>query len=83
MFPRNRPSKANNEAEQDRMVSRLHLDLGSYLPTSVLDMNLPGAEHDGILRKAKGKNVDSGRIDVFRGVHFDDWLRVFMQVRFS
>jgi len=36
-------------------------------------------EHDSIARKSKGKNTDEP-VDIFRGVRFEDWLRVFMQV---
>jgi general transcription factor 3C polypeptide 3 (transcription factor C subunit 4) len=40
-------------------------------------------EHDNMTRKGKGKDTDARNIDVFRGVRFEDWLRIFMQVRLS
>ncbi|TFK37274.1 hypothetical protein BDQ12DRAFT_736397 [Crucibulum laeve] len=67
MFPRSRKAKQQaeeNEAEEDRMMSRLHLDI----------------EREGMARKA-AKHDDKG-VDVFRGVSFDDWLRLFMQYAF-
>lgn len=34
-------------------------------------------EHDTLAKKSSSKNVKA--VEVFRGVSFDDWLRVFMQ----
>ncbi|KAF9459393.1 hypothetical protein BDZ94DRAFT_1199583 [Collybia nuda] len=65
MFPRTRVQKRHNDEEdEDRMASRLHLDMG----------------HDTLAKKpAKGEDK---AVDVFRGVSFSDWLRVFMQYCF-
>lgn len=65
MFPRTRQSRHNEEEDQDRMASRLQLDLG----------------RDAMARQAaKSGGSAAGSVDVFRGVSFDDWLRIFMQV---
>jgi hypothetical protein len=36
---------------------------------------------DTIVRKSKSGGAESQRVDIFRGVRFEDWLRMFMQVR--
>ncbi|RXW22111.1 hypothetical protein EST38_g3735 [Candolleomyces aberdarensis] len=67
MFPRSRKRKqqAETEADEDRMASRLQLDL----------------ERDSLARKAK--SVDKpGSVNIFRGVSFDDWLRMIIQYCF-
>ncbi|KAF5378579.1 hypothetical protein D9615_007122 [Tricholomella constricta] len=62
MFPRSRPKQANqHEVDEDRMASRLHLDL----------------EHDTLAKKSARDKA----VDVFRGVSFNDWLRLIMQAR--
>ncbi|KAG5653250.1 hypothetical protein H0H81_001507 [Sphagnurus paluster] len=61
MFPRSRPKQDNqNEFDEDRIASRLHLDL----------------EHDQLTKKSKKA------VDVFRGVSFNNWLRLIMQYCF-
>ncbi|KAK2462196.1 hypothetical protein APHAL10511_005784 [Amanita phalloides] len=69
MFPRSKAARqqlaeAEREADEERMASRLHLDL----------------EHDSMTRRA-GKSKIVG-VQVFRGVNFDDWLRLFIQYAF-
>ncbi|KAJ6611013.1 TPR-like protein [Mycena sp. CBHHK59/15] len=59
MFPVKRRKPKDTEADEDRMASRLHLELDG-----------PWAGKSG------------GSIDVFRGVSFRDWLRVFFQYCF-
>ncbi|KAF9011799.1 hypothetical protein BDQ17DRAFT_1420213 [Cyathus striatus] len=65
MFPRSRASKqqAENEEDEDRMASRLHLDI----------------ERDTMARKS-GKEKQG--VEVFRGISFDEWLKLFMQYCF-
>ncbi|KAF8895474.1 hypothetical protein BD779DRAFT_1499735 [Infundibulicybe gibba] len=65
MFPNRKRVRNENETEEDRMASRLHLDL----------------DHD-LLAKKKSKEGSTQEVDVFRGVSFDDWLRLFMQYCF-
>ncbi|KAM6492840.1 TPR-like protein [Amanita muscaria] len=66
MFPRSKAARqqaeAEREADEDRMASRLHLDL----------------EHES---RKSGKSKVTG-VQIFRGVSFDDWLRLFMQYAF-
>lgn len=38
------------------------------------------AERDKHLRKLKDDSQQPGRVDSFRGVSFENWLRLFMQV---
>ncbi|KAF8631751.1 hypothetical protein AX15_002207 [Amanita polypyramis BW_CC] len=69
MFPRSKAARqqqaeAEKEADEERMASRLHLDL----------------EHDTLSKKA-GKSKVVG-VQVFRGVNFDEWLKLFMQYAF-
>ncbi|KAF9526180.1 hypothetical protein CPB83DRAFT_896331 [Crepidotus variabilis] len=68
MFPRNRMRKRQGtEADEDQMASRLQLDL----------------ERDTLARKSVRSGDMSGAVDVFRGVSFNDWLRLFMQYCFN
>ncbi|KIJ64224.1 hypothetical protein HYDPIDRAFT_175610 [Hydnomerulius pinastri MD-312] len=64
MFPR-RGRQHPNEAEEDRMASRLEL-----------------IERDKHIRKSKDDGQLQEKVDSFRGVSFDNWLRVFMQHSF-
>ncbi|PFH45985.1 hypothetical protein AMATHDRAFT_8403 [Amanita thiersii Skay4041] len=69
MFPRSKAGRqqlqeAEREADEERMASRLHLNL----------------EHDTITKNT-GKGKVTG-VQIFRGVSFDDWLRLFMQYAF-
>ncbi|KAH6893966.1 hypothetical protein BKA70DRAFT_1160794 [Coprinopsis sp. MPI-PUGE-AT-0042] len=75
MFPRSRKRRQKpeeTEADEDRMMSRLQLDL----------------ERDSLARsnsKAKQQTTGKGAggsVDVFRGVSFDDWLKMIMQYCF-
>ncbi|KAF5345552.1 hypothetical protein D9758_012000 [Tetrapyrgos nigripes] len=67
MFPkratRRRPK--NQEEDEDRMASRLQLDL----------------EGEKLSRKAN--KISGPGVDIFRGVSFEDWLRVIMQYCFN
>lgn len=65
MLPRSgqRKQPVQTEADEDRMASRLQLDL----------------ERDNISRKNKAADKQ-GSINVFRGVSFDEWLRMIIQV---
>ncbi|KAF9450761.1 TPR-like protein, partial [Macrolepiota fuliginosa MF-IS2] len=67
MFPRKRTKhQVEIEADEDRMASRLQLDL----------------EREDLAKKASRRGEKPGAVEVFRGVSFDDWLRVFMQYSF-
>ncbi|KXN83202.1 Transcription factor tau subunit sfc4 [Leucoagaricus sp. SymC.cos] len=68
MFPRKRMKQQQVEAEadEDRMASRLQLDL----------------ERDDLAKRATKRGEKSGAVEVFRGVSFDNWLRIFMQYSF-
>ncbi|KAF8126331.1 hypothetical protein EV363DRAFT_1174437 [Boletus edulis] len=64
MFPRRRQQR-QDEAEEERMASRLEL-----------------IERDKHLRKSKDDGQSSQKVDSFRGVSFENWLRIFMQYAF-
>ncbi|TRM61397.1 hypothetical protein BD626DRAFT_434670 [Schizophyllum amplum] len=66
MGKRRKRTAQETEAEEDRMASRLQLDL----------------EGDSV-RKVKGgaKNTNE-KVEHFRTIHFDDWLRMTMQYCF-
>ncbi|KAF8812960.1 TPR-like protein [Phlegmacium glaucopus] len=67
MFPRARMKRREEtEADEDRMASRLQLDL----------------ERDSLARKLAKSGQKGDAVDDFRGVSFDDWLRLFMQYCF-
>ncbi|KAJ3569113.1 hypothetical protein NP233_g5266 [Leucocoprinus birnbaumii] len=67
MFPRRRKKQeVEAEADEDRMASRLQLDL----------------EREDLAKRATKRGEKPGAVDVFRGVSFDDWLRIFMQYSF-
>ncbi|KAK0189733.1 hypothetical protein F5146DRAFT_1103820 [Armillaria mellea] len=66
MFPRRPKRQRDHEEDEDRMVSRLHLDL----------------ENDTMSKKTSRSDKKDEKVDIFRGVSFDDWLRVFMQYCF-
>ncbi|EDR05756.1 uncharacterized protein LACBIDRAFT_329309 [Laccaria bicolor S238N-H82] len=61
--------KVEMEADEDRMVSRLRLDL----------------ECDSMSRKVTKGDTQIGKfkVDVFREISFDDWLKLFMQMKSS
>ncbi|KAG6331587.1 hypothetical protein ID866_7502 [Astraeus odoratus] len=65
MFPKRRYQRRNNDADEDRMASRLELN-----------------ERDKHVRKGKDGNMNYEKVDSFRGVLFDNWLRIFMQYAF-
>ncbi|TFY64254.1 hypothetical protein EVJ58_g2743 [Rhodofomes roseus] len=54
------------EASEENMASRLQLELG----------------RDTIARKSKGDGLNSGGVDAFRTVSFDEWLRLFLHYTF-
>ncbi|KAJ7634784.1 TPR-like protein [Roridomyces roridus] len=62
MFPaKNRPRAADIEASEDRMASRLVLELGD----------------SSSMKKSLAESTE-----LFRGLHFDEWLRLFFQYAF-
>ncbi|KAJ7185699.1 hypothetical protein C8R46DRAFT_982456 [Mycena filopes] len=65
MFPVRRTGVKTEEGEEDRILSRLQIDLA----------------HDTTARKTRSGD-QYNRVDVFRGVNFDDWLRLFIQYSF-
>ena len=48
----------------------------------LLDLLISYLERDSQARKSGKSGTATGGVDVFRGLSFDDWLRIFMQVRF-
>ncbi|PPQ91090.1 hypothetical protein CVT25_013128 [Psilocybe cyanescens] len=67
MFPRSRARKqVATEADEERMASRLQLDL----------------ERDSLARKSAKSGEKIVGVNIFRGISFDDWLRIFMQYCF-
>ncbi|KAF9481095.1 TPR-like protein [Pholiota conissans] len=70
MFPRSRKRKqqeAETEADEERMASRLQLDM----------------ERDSLARKSARSGSKGEAVNVFRGITFDDWLRLFLQYCFT
>ncbi|KAI0315216.1 hypothetical protein OF83DRAFT_1133046 [Amylostereum chailletii] len=66
-FPDPRPRRQTAaEENEDDMASRLHLNL----------------EHDRVAQRTRKETGQSEEVTVFRGVSFDDWLRLFMQYAF-
>lgn len=61
------------------MASRLELIGLSQLHSGTV-LWLIYAERDKHLRKSKDDNQQSEKVDSFRGVSFENWLRLFMQV---
>jgi general transcription factor 3C polypeptide 3 (transcription factor C subunit 4) len=89
MFPRSRKRRqqqqeeAETEADEERMASRLQLDMGTYL-LNFADMSVytyRAIERDSLARKSARGGSKMEAVNVFRGISFDDWLRLFMQVR--
>ncbi|KAI0072549.1 TPR-like protein [Panus rudis PR-1116 ss-1] len=66
MFPSKRANRQRTEANEDDMASRLQLELG----------------RDALARKSKASGSSNTYLDHFRGISFDDWLRLFMQYAF-
>ncbi|KAH9921621.1 TPR-like protein [Fomitopsis serialis] len=54
------------EASEESMASRLQLELG----------------RDTIARKARGDGINTGGLDTFRTISFDEWLRLFLHYTF-
>lgn len=83
MFPRKRTKqRVEAEVDEDRMVSRLQLDLGRSL-LFILEAvwrSLLYKEREDLAKRVLKREDKSGAVNVFRGVSFDDWLRIFMQV---
>ncbi|EGN99637.1 hypothetical protein SERLA73DRAFT_159861 [Serpula lacrymans var. lacrymans S7.3] len=65
MFPRYRSKRLHEEAEENRMVSRLEL-----------------IEQGNLLRRSKEGEDSRAKVDFYRGLSFDNWLRIFMQYAF-
>lgn len=86
MFPRSRKRKQTHETEADEedMASRLQLDMGVYVSnttgTELIVIALYILERDSLARKSARSGEKHGAVNVFRGINFDDWLRLFMQV---
>lgn len=82
MFPRSRARKqVATEADEERMASRLQLDLGLFLLHNFYAIVADYfAERDSLARKSAKSGEKVVGVNVFRGISFDDWLRIFMQV---
>ncbi|KAJ7029216.1 hypothetical protein C8F04DRAFT_1043456 [Mycena alexandri] len=65
MFPVRRTGAKTEQGDEDRILSRLQIDLA----------------HDITARKTRSGDKYN-RINVFRGVDFDDWFRLFIQYAF-
>jgi hypothetical protein len=78
MFPVIRRASKDSQADEDRMASRLHLELGVQFGGFLTIGPDQCAENDGLPGKS-GTSTDS--TDIFRGLHFRDWLDIFFQVR--
>lgn len=84
MLPRHRSAKRDDQADEDRMASRLEL-LGAH-HNLLLRLDLLWSSHRWSVeqvhnaRKSRDSQDKPDRVDIFRGVSFDDWLRMFMQV---
>ena len=72
------------EADEENMASRLQLDMGVYFHWNQRGRrhNHAVLERDNLARKSARSGEKSGAVNVFRGINFDDWLRLFMQVHF-
>ncbi|KAF8636092.1 hypothetical protein AX17_003797 [Amanita inopinata Kibby_2008] len=69
MFPRSKAARQQQQAEAEREA-----DADRMASRLHLDLG-----HDGMSRRA-GKKVAG--VQIFRGISFDDWLRLFMQYAF-
>ena len=87
MFPRNRKRRGETEADEDNMASRLQLDLGMYVAHVSISLVFRPLtfvlERDSLSRKSARSGQKGDAVDNFRGVSFDDWLRLIMQVSHS
>lgn len=83
MFPRSRRRRQQEEteADEDSMASRLQLDMGTLLFVILEYYTYCSVERDILARKSAKGADKAGGVNVFRGIDFDDWLRLFMQVR--
>ncbi|KAF8883905.1 hypothetical protein CPB84DRAFT_1750548 [Gymnopilus junonius] len=54
----------DQEADEEQMASRLQLDLAT------------SPERDNMARKSAKSGLPAGAVNVFRGISFDDWLRL-------
>lgn len=87
MFPRAKRSQKEGDkdgmAEEERIASRLHLNLGRHISCrlrAICTDDCGMAEHDSMVRKSKTADAKAPKVVIFRGVLFEDWLRMFMQV---
>jgi hypothetical protein len=65
------------------MASRLQLDMGACASNGIgteLIITFYVLERDSLARKSARSGEKPGAVNVFRGINFDDWLRLFMQV---
>jgi len=84
MLPKRAKQSARTiEENEDEMASRLHLDIGERQlgqvlrqPQLISPTERVRLSHDRANESGKARAVDN-----FRGVTFDNWLRLFMQVR--
>ena len=81
MLPRHRKRRGETEADEDNMASRLQLDLGMLCMSQCHRYFC--LERDSLTRKSARSGQKGDAVDNFRGVSFDDWLRLIMQVSHS
>jgi general transcription factor 3C polypeptide 3 (transcription factor C subunit 4) len=79
MVPRRPAVKRDDQADEDRMASRLELMGKRSLYYMFLRYKLVHPEQVNNARKSD----KPAKVDIFRSVSFDDWLRLFMQVEFA
>ena len=72
--------RGETEADEDDMASRLQLDLGTLLHVSYFIYSSFCPERDSLARKSARSGQKGNAVDNFRGVSFDDWLRLIIQV---
>jgi general transcription factor 3C polypeptide 3 (transcription factor C subunit 4) len=53
------------------------------VPVNEMGPDLQFIEQANNARKSKDNQDKPAKVDVFRGVSFDNWLRLFMQVKFD
>jgi hypothetical protein len=89
MLPRRPAIKRDDPADEDRMATRLELMGKRGLLSPFLRhgfyviVDFWSAEQVNNARKSKDNQDKPVKVDVFRGVSFDNWLRLFMQVEFD
>lgn len=84
MLPKRAKQSAKSaEENEDEMASRLHLDIGKSQLRRVFrhaPLTRP-TERVRLSHDRANENSKARAVDNFRSITFDNWLRLFMQVR--